>query len=192
MSALVLSVDSCVVTCMNVITAATTTGTVTCVNIYTAYIPYNALSRQDMMMCGMRIVKTSKSLCTILQPINLWQITALVVTVNMSIILSTKHYCYIQDDSNVHLQTTHTLLSELNMLLTTEAVKPCLQHVNSLLTNVILKCKTTIGLADKSTSKPQPFSNREKIAPGKKSENQWKFKKVVGSPGRKKSSNRLR
>jgi len=78
------------------------------------------------------------------------------------------------------------------MLITTDEVKPCLQHVNSLLTNAILKCKTALGHANKSTSLPQPFTNKEKIAPEKKSEHQWKFQKVAGSPGRKKSSNRLR
>ena len=49
------------------------------------------------------------------------------------------------------------------MLLTTEEVKPCLQHVNSLLNNAILKCKTTIGHVDKSTSIPQPFTNKQKF-----------------------------
>jgi len=56
------------------------------------------------------------------------------------------------------------------MLLTTEAVKPCLQHVNSLLTNAYLKCKITIEHANKSTPVPQPFSKQEKIALGKKAE----------------------
>jgi len=33
---------------------------------------------------------------------------------------------------------------------------------------------------------PQPFSNKENIAPAKKPDRQWKFKKIAGSPGRKK------
>ena len=33
--------------------------------------------------------------------------------------------CYIQDDSNVHLQTTHTLLNELHVLITTAMLAAC-------------------------------------------------------------------
>ena len=82
-------------------------------------------------------------------------------------------------------------MNELCMLLTNDEVKPCLENVNSLLTNAILKCKTAIEHAEKSTSMPQPFSNKENIPPAKKPDHQWKFKKVTGSPGRKKFSNKL-
>ena len=164
-----------------------------CVNIYTAYIPYNALSKQGTIKARIRILKTSKSLCIIFQLVHLQTIPAPLVMVSIYKLNSwlNFHYC-IQDDSDVHLRTAQTLLNELKMLLTTEAVKLCLQHVNSLLINAILKCKITIEHASKSTSVPQPFFKREKIALGKKSEHQCKFKKVVGSQGRKKSSNRLR
>ena len=100
-------------------------------------------------------------------------------------------YQYIEDD-NLHLQTTDKLMNELSMLLRSDEVKPCLAHVNSLLTNAILKCRIAIENADKSSSMPQPFSNKENVAPAKKPDHQWKFKKVTGSPGRKKSSNKLR
>ena len=82
-------------------------------------------------------------------------------------------------------------MNELCMLLTNDEVKPCLEHVHALLTDAILKCKTTIEDAEKSTSMPQPFSNKENIPPAKKPDHQWKFKKVTSSPGRKKSSNKL-
>ena len=73
---------------------------------------------------------------------------------------------YIEDD-NLHLQTTHKLMNELSMLLRSDEVKPCLEHVNSLLTIAILKCRIAIENADKSTSQPQPFSNKENVAPTK-------------------------
>ena len=95
-------------------------------------------------------------------------------------------------DNNLHLRTTQTLLDELRTLIIADQVKPCLEHINSLLTNAILKCKTAIDSSVKSTSMPQPFSNKENIAPGKKADHQWKFKKVAGLPGRKKASNQLR
>ena len=77
----------------------------------------------------------------------------------------------------------------MHTLITMDQVKPCLEHINSLLTNALLKCKTAIG---SSTVMSQPFSNKENVAPGKNADHQWKFKKVTGSPGRKKAYNRLR
>ena len=50
-------------------------------------------------------------------------------------------------------------MNELSMLLTNDEVKSCLEHVNVLLTNAILKCKTAIEHTEKSTSMPQPFPN---------------------------------
>lgn len=88
-------------------------------------------------------------------------------------------------DNNLHLRTTQTLLDELRTLVTSDHVKPCLEHINSLLTNAILKCKTAIDTLV-TTSMPQPFSNKENIVPGKNTDHQWKFKKVATSPGRKK------
>ena len=69
-----------------------------------------------------------------------------------------------------------------------EQLKPYLSHINSLLTNAILKCKAAIGKAPiKPISTPEPFSDKENIAPGKKSEHQWRFEKTTKKPGRKES-----
>jgi len=83
-------------------------------------------------------------------------------------------------------------LDELHALVINDEVKPCLEHINSLLNNAILKCKAAVDAATQSNSIPQPFSNKENIAPAKKPDHQWKFKKIAGSPGRKKVSRKLR
>ena len=72
-------------------------------------------------------------------------------------------------------------------------LKPYLGHINSLLTNAVLKCKAAIEKAPvKPTGTPEPFANKENIAPGKKSEHQWRFEKTTKTPGRKKSKHPLR
>ena len=59
-------------------------------------------------------------------------------------------------------------MNKLSMpITTTDKVKPYLEHINSLLTNAILKYKAAIDHAEKST-----FS--------KKPDHQWKFKKLTG------------
>ena len=60
MYAHILSVDSCVVTCIRVITGVMTMETDTFANIYTMYIPYNTLNRRGQMNCGIRITKISQ------------------------------------------------------------------------------------------------------------------------------------
>ena len=74
-----------------------------------------------------------------------------------------------------------------------EQVKPYLNHINALLANAILKCKAAIGeTSTKPTTIPEPFSNKQNIAPGKNSEHQWRFQKTARTPGRKKSACTLR
>lgn len=74
-----------------------------------------------------------------------------------------------------------------------EQVKPYLKHINALLTNAILKCKAAIAeTCTKPTAIPEPFSNKQNIAPGTNSERQWRFQKTMKTPGRKKSSCTLR
>ena len=82
-------------------------------------------------------------------------------------------------DNNLHLRTTQTLLDELRTLIIANQVKPCLEHINSLLTNAILKCKTAIDSSVKSTSMPQPFSNEENIAPGRKLTTSGNLKRLL-------------
>ena len=83
MYAHILSVDSCVVTCIHVITGVMTMEMDTYANICTVYIPYNDLNSRGQMNRGIRITKTSQSQCTILQLNNLQKVPPPPVVVSM-------------------------------------------------------------------------------------------------------------
>lgn len=104
-------------------------------------------------------------------------------------------YVSISTDCDVQLHATQKLLEELGamVILHKNEVKPYLNHINSFLTNAILKCKAAIvEIPTKPTTTSKPFSNKEDIAPGKKPEHQWRFQKTAKTPGRKKSECTLR
>ena len=82
-----------------------------------------------------------------------------------------KNVFFFSIDCDLQLHTTEALLQELNTMVTShkKQLKPYLGHINSLLTNAILKCKAAIEKAPvKPTATPEPFANKENIAPGKK------------------------
>lgn len=71
-----------------------------------------------------------------------------------------------------------------------DELRPYFSHINSMLTNVLLKCK----VANSENTKPDTteFSNKQYIAPGKCNEHQWRFEKTSKTPGRKKNPSILR
>ncbi len=91
-------------------------------------------------------------------------------------------------DPTLKLNVFSTYLKELEQTVTREntLVHPFLPHINSLLHNAVLTCRAA------STDINQTAFKGEKIAPGKKIEHQWCFKKTTNTPGRKKKGTVLR
>ena len=115
-------------------------------------------------------------------------ITKPMLIVRVSKKINIKNFATCDTTSSHHLQlrAAQKLLDELYSMVENEKVNPCIEHVNTLLNNVVLKCKAVIDAATKlNNSLPQPFTNKD-IAPAKKPDHQWKFKKIANSSGRKK------
>ena len=93
---------------------------------------------------------------------------------------------------HVQLETTKALLREIGENLTKHShnLTPYLPHINSMLSNVLLKCK--LAGSEETCSDLSDFSNKQFIAPGKCNERQWRFEKTSRTPGRKKNPSILR
>ena len=97
-------------------------------------------------------------------------------------------------EAAVQLRTTRALLQEIGERVAkdTQKLLPYLQHINSLLTNALLKCKVVDDDENACNTPTKPFLNKQYIAPGKCPEHQWKFQKTTKTPGRKKAVCTLR
>ena len=93
-------------------------------------------------------------------------------------------------DRAVHLRTTRAFLLELEKQVSENAslIATSLPHINALLHNAVLACKTAV---DKSSTLPPSFTNKQDIPPHKNSEHQWKFTKTNKTAGRKRKGNAL-
>ena len=87
------------------------------------------------------------------------------------------------------LRSAKALLVELNKELCDnhELSTPYLSHVNAHLQNAVLACRGAAG----EIEEPPAFFNKAFVAPGKKSELQWRFSKSAGTPGQKRKGNTL-
>ena len=102
------------------------------------------------------------------------------------------HIHTVDSEDYVQLRKTQNLLKEINENVTQHAhqLVPYFQHINSLLTNVLLKCK--LAVSEQTCPDIADFSNKQKIPPGKCNEHQPRFKKTTKTPGRKKNCSILR
>ena len=91
---------------------------------------------------------------------------------------------FIKSDYTFQLTTAKKFLEELQSTLTptNKDVLPCLKHINSLLYNAALTCTA----ATQSTTSQTAFkAEAENVAPGKKSEHQWRYHATSKAAGRK-------
>lgn len=65
------------------------------------------------------------------------------------------------------------------------SIFPFLTRINSLLSNAVLTCKAAVECQDKGPFSKSFQKKPEKIAPGRNSELQWRFKATSKAPGRK-------
>lgn len=78
-------------------------------------------------------------------------------------------------------QKASALLTELQVVIQQQEVVACLPTVSAMLRSALLACKATQELRP-----AQEFQQKEKVAPGKKLDLQWRFRKIKKDPGRKK------
>ena len=99
-------------------------------------------------------------------------------------------HLYVIIDPSFQLKTFDSLVRELQTTITSDNkdIHPLLPHINALLQNAVL---TTRAVAS-SDIMPSTAFNREKIAPGKNLEHQWRFHKTTKEPGRKRKGLVLR
>lgn len=92
----------------------------------------------------------------------------------------------------MQLRKTRALLKEIDESVAKygHQLAPYFAHINSMLTNVLLKCK--LAGCKETNSDISDFANKQYVPPGKCSEHQWRFEKTSKTPGRKKNSSILR
>lgn len=76
------------------------------------------------------------------------------------------------------------LLAELQVVIQQQQIIACLPTVNALLRSAILACKVA-----QEQLPALEFQQKEKVPPGKKLDQQWRFRKIKKDPGRKKGQN---
>lgn len=97
-------------------------------------------------------------------------------------------------DHTIQLNTFGSHLRELQLHVTPSntPVLHVLGHINALLQRAVVVCKAATKVETPTTMSDHTLVKKDEIAPGQNSEHQWRFKKTVKSPGRKKSGIVLR
>lgn len=201
------NVTSYALTCTSVMISATTLIMAISVNIFTEFTPFHIydnlvirkLNHLLQKITLQQLMRTTRKVLT-LQMMNapavqyflrkyliLRKVASYIV---QKYLISQFHEASYFLDSSLQLQTFNALQKDLQLHITTNNnhVIPYLDHINALLHQAVATCK-----AATQVSKPVDLlTKKEKIPPGKSVEHQWRFKKTVKSPGRKKNGSILR